>query len=307
MEGLESIQNQFLILNKYKEELKKNKDKTTNEEEIKKIDKDLKAIDMLMDQLNIEVNENNNYNNEEKTTKEKYEEIKRKVKEIVNQSKQLEPEINEQDKQERQKKLLEAGFVETETVDNRKILIHPSLATKYYNLIKEQRILAKLLYEELLKEENNNIRKIENEETNSKEKTEESNSNYLNIGSIVTIVPESKVYMNEDSAIREKEEDKQTPYYKDPEEKRVILGLAISKDDKLYRIYAFTKEGKAKVEEILNTGGEVESVLTANCERIEKLKNYKGEYLSAEEINNFAEGWYNINSITINNKNTYFK
>ena len=101
----------------------------------------------------------------------------------------------------------------------------------------------------------------------------------------------------------EEEQYQMTPYYKNNEEKRVILGLAISKDNKLYRVYACTEDGQAKIKELLNDGGKIESVLTGNIDRVEQLKKYDGKKtMSADEINNLAEGWYNINSIAFNNE-----
>ena len=127
------------------------------------------------------------------------------------------------------------------------------------------------------------------------------------IGETVTIVPNSKIYISEDRAMFEKEEDMQNSNYKNSDDKRVILGVAISKDNKLYQICACTQNYEEKIQSLLNDGGKIESVLTGNVDRVERLKQYDGKYMSAEEINNLAEGWYNVNSIIKNNERGRFR
>lgn len=613
MRDLKSIEEEFVILNRYKDMLNKEKETTKDEENLSRIDKDINAVNELMKELQIEVNEwANNYNKKdeeqiiEKTTREKFEENKKKIQDIKNQSKALQPKISGVDKTIKKQILISNGFIETETVDYRKILIHPSLVGKYYDLVKEQRILSKLLYEEYMKSmyeqeelisepeeiaitsennndnnleekielisesvattsENNNddnqdeqiekslderikeiqdkidyilnkargkkillkykgekyyipkyergkflaymrelnklkkqknesfniievdnnelpgniIRKIDindipeiiepehteiatikdnyiegtnilkprdrnpyetDEEYNNylteyykqyyndtfknpdynEEKTEikdriknvrkpkfkdkikkifkrakiivlaailaiatkvtmnlyknnsnikkdiaieatqapdeeleneldgiedQQDNNYesqdeeikqeididaitkeveeektieedksieedidefdkdnFKIGEKVTIVPGSKIYISEDRAMNEREEDMQNPYYKNSDDKRVVLGVAISKDNKLYQICACTQNCEEKIQSLLNDGGKIESVLTGNVDRVEKLKQYDGKYMSAEDINRLAEGWYNVNSIIKNNE-----
>ena len=158
MRDLKSIEEEFVILNRYKDMLNKEKETAKDEEELKRIDKDINAVNELMKELQIKVNEwANNYNKKdeepiiEKTTREKFEENKKKIQDIKNQSKALQPKISGVDKSIKKQILISNGFIETETVDYRKILIHPSLVGKYYDLVKEQRILSKLLYEEYMK------------------------------------------------------------------------------------------------------------------------------------------------------------
>lgn len=544
MRDLKSIEEEFVILNRYKDMLNKEKETKKAEEELKRIDKDINAVNELMKELQIEVNEwANNYNKKdeepiiEKTTREKFEENKKKIQDIKKQSKSLQPNISGVDKSIKKQILISNGFIETETVDYRKILIHSSLVGKYYDLVKEQRILSKLLYEEYMKSmhekeelisepeeiaitsENNNdniqeehteksldekiqeiqdkidyilkkargkkillkykgkkyyipkyecgkflaymreLNKLKKQKSESlnydevdnnnlhesiikkidindipeiiepehtelatikdnyiEEKTEikdrikivrkpkfkdkikkifkrakiiilaaiiaiganiainsyKNNSNIkaskvaqvtdedlekkinddnyesqdeeikqeididditkeveekktkeedkaieedidefdkdnFKIGETVTIVPNSKIYISEDRAMFEKEEDMKNSNYKNSDDKRVILGVAISKDNKLYQICACNQNCEEKIQSLLNDGGKIESILTGNVDRVEKLKQYDGKYMSAEDINNLAEGWYNVNSIIKNNERGRFR
>ena len=366
MRDLKSIEEEFVILNRYKDMLNKEKETTKDEEGLKRIDKDINAVDELMKELQIEVNKwANNYNKKdeepiiEKTTREKFEENKKKIQDIKNQSKSLEPNISGVDKTLKKQILISNGFIETETVDYRKILIHSSLVGKYYDLVKEQRILTNLLYEEYMKSKheqeelisepeeitiinennNDNIQISENNNDNTQEDyieksldeeiTQEIDINDITkeveeektieedidgfdkdnfkIGETVTIVPNSKIYISEDGAMFEKEEDMQNSNYNNSDDKRVILGVSISKDNKLYQICACTKNFEEKIQSLLNNGGKIESVLTGNIDRIERLKQFDGKYMSAEDINNLAEGWYNANSIIKNNEKGRFR
>ena len=65
-------------------------------------------------------------------------------------------------------------------------------------------------------------------------------------------------------------------------------------------IYAYNPDANQKIDELLNKGGEMVSILTANKEKY--LQNYDGSTtLTPEEIKAYAEGWYNINDVSINN------
>ena len=99
------------------------------------------------------------------------------------------------------------------------------------------------------------------------------------------------------------EENQYNPYYNNPEEERGILGGSISQNGTIHNIFACTENAKEEINNLLNNGGIVESILTGNSSRIKELKKYDGTTrLSANEINNLAEGWYNINSVAFNNE-----
>ena len=65
-------------------------------------------------------------------------------------------------------------------------------------------------------------------------------------------------------------------------------------------IYASDENANVKMNDLLDKGGEVVSILTANKEKY--LQDYNGsETLLPEEIKAYAEGWYNIEDVTMDN------
>lgn len=63
MRDLKSIEEEFVILNRYKDMLNKEKETTIDEETLSRIDKDINAVNELMEELQFEVNDwANNYN-----------------------------------------------------------------------------------------------------------------------------------------------------------------------------------------------------------------------------------------------------
>ena len=134
------------------------------------------------------------------------------------------------------------------------------------------------------------------EEQAIKEDFEENNELELNIGSTITLNQNSKIYKTAKDSILE--ENQYNPYYDNNNEKRVVLGVSIQHNGELTNIFAHMDNAKERISELLNDGGTIESVLTGNIERETSLKNFKGNSkLSKDEINDKAEGWYNINSV----------
>ena len=89
------------------------------------------------------------------------------------------------------------------------------------------------------------------------------------------------------------------PYY-DAEQKRVVIGMGIMLEGKMNVIYASDENANVKMNDLLDKGGEVVSILTANKEKY--LQDYNGnETLLPEEIKAYAEGWYNIEDVTMDN------
>ena len=123
----------------------------------------------------------------------------------------------------------------------------------------------------------------------------------LDLGIKVKINAGSKIYKNAKDSILE--ENQYNPYYNNPEEERVILGVSISHNNEIHNIFACTENAHEEIANLLNNGGTIESVLTGNSDRVKELKKYDGKSkMSANDINNMAEGWYNINSVVINNE-----
>lgn len=117
----------------------------------------------------------------------------------------------------------------------------------------------------------------------------------IHIGSEVTV--DGNIHDDEYDAYYN--ENNQTSYY-GTEPKRVVIGTGIVNDDGMNVIYAYNPDANQKIDELLNEGGEMVSILTANKEKY--LQNYDGSTtLTPEEIKSSAEGWYNINDVSINN------
>ena len=117
----------------------------------------------------------------------------------------------------------------------------------------------------------------------------------IHIGSEVTV--DGNIHDDEYDAYYN--ENNQTSYY-GTEPKRVVIGTGIVNDDGMNVIYAYNPDANQKIDELLNEGGEMVSILTANKEKY--LQNYDGStILTPEEIKSSAEGWYNINDVSINN------
>ena len=66
-------------------------------------------------------------------------------------------------------------------------------------------------------------------------------------------------------------------------------------------VYASDENREEKIKNLLDNGGEITSVLVANQEKY--LQDYDGkDTLIEEEIDAYAEGWYNVNSIAVQNE-----
>ena len=82
--------------------------------------------------------------------------------------------------------------------------------------------------------------------------------------------------------------------------KRVIVGVGIVNDQGMNVVYAEDNNANQEIQNLINEGGEVVSILTANKEKY--LQNYNGtQTLTKEERKAASEGWYNINEIVSEN------
>ena len=124
---------------------------------------------------------------------------------------------------------------------------------------------------------------------------DETSNQILKIGSEVTI--NGSIHRNVyDAYLNE------NPYnsYFGSNPKRVIIGTGIVNNDGMNVVYASTPGANQKIDELLNDGGEMVSILTANKEQY--LQNYDGStLLTPEDVNTYAEGWYNINDVSFEN------
>ncbi len=135
------------------------------------------------------------------------------------------------------------------------------------------------------------IESFEKEDSNQYEDLEDDTK--LLLGKSITLNENKKVYMTEYDAYFE--ENALSSYYSSQDE-RVIIGALISNGDSMMRICANEENANSVIQDMLDNGGEVVSILTANKNYV--LSDYDGsKKLSSEEINQSAEGWYNINDI----------
>lgn len=136
-----------------------------------------------------------------------------------------------------------------------------------------------------------------NEKTAISPETIYEEENKISIGSTVTINESSKIYNNTTDAYLD--ENSHNAYF-DNKDKRIILGLGVVNENGMNVVYASDKNKDKKIENLLNGGGEIVSVLVANQEKY--LQDYNGkDTLMEDEIKAYAEGWYNINDINTQN------
>ena len=118
------------------------------------------------------------------------------------------------------------------------------------------------------------------------------------IGSKISVDEGSRIYASAGDAILE--ENAYKPYY-DNNIDRVALGVSIEYNDQIINVLANTENANSVIESLLNDGGKIVSVLTANVDKLPQ--GYDGSStLTAEEINASAEGFYNAGSITNTNE-----
>lgn len=123
------------------------------------------------------------------------------------------------------------------------------------------------------------------------------------LGQSIILNEDTKVYMNEQDAYLE--ENALSSYYSNQDE-RVIIGVLVEHEDSMMRFSANQENANEMLQSMLDDGGEVVSVLTANKNYV--LPNYDGTTtLSAEEVNASAEGWYNVCDISLENRKTLCK
>lgn len=182
-EQLDRIFQDFKAVNQLKEEIESKEALTDNDKE------ELEIIQTWVEELQKEINDwAEEYTNEKntsieieetiqpKTLKEQFDENRIKINEIKYQSKSLQPDFKSSNKKNKHEILTSLGFIETKTIDNRNILIHPTLVGQYYDLVKEQRRIL-----DQIKEENKTKAEIEikdeqlsiKEEITTKEKQEQ--------------------------------------------------------------------------------------------------------------------------------------
>ena len=131
-------------------------------------------------------------------------------------------------------------------------------------------------------------------ETEASSKSEE--QAILKLGNTTQVNDGARIYTDEYNAYLG---ENSLPTYYDAGEERAIIGVSILNENGLNHIFANDANANQKINDLIQNGGELVSVLTANKKY---LPTYDGsDILTTDEINAYAEGWYNINDITNQN------
>lgn len=80
--------------------------------------------------------------------------------------------------------------------------------------------------------------------------------------------------------------------------KRIVLGVGIANGQGIVRKYAYNENANQDIQQMINNGGEIVTVLTANKDKY--FSNYGNtEKITKEQLENIEEGWYNINDVNL--------
>lgn len=84
----------------------------------------------------------------------------------------------------------------------------------------------------------------------------------------------------------------------DNDTKRIVLGVGINDGQEIVRKYIYNENPNKDIQQMINNGGEIVTVLTANKDKY--FSNYGNtEKITKEQLENIAEGWYNINNVNL--------
>jgi len=166
----------------------------------------------------------------------------------------------------------------------------------YKNNEVESKDITKDVEKEEVKEETVKEEKVKKEEV-KEETTNEKNEYSIRIGNNVNINDNEKIYRNTMDASLE--ENALTPYF-DAKDDRIVIGLSIEYEGKNHNIFACTENANKTIDNLINNGGTIVSVLTANKNNLENADN-----MTLDDVVNNAEGWYNIRSVSQMKGNGY--
>lgn len=80
--------------------------------------------------------------------------------------------------------------------------------------------------------------------------------------------------------------------------KRIVLGVGIANGQGIIQKYAYNENANQDIQQIINNGGEIVTVLTANKDKY--LSSYGNtEKITKEQLEAIEEGWYNINDVNL--------
>lgn len=163
---------------------------------------------------------------------------------------------------------------------------------KYLNPLEK---ITEKTEEEQTEEETDSEKKDQTQEKPG-EQSETEELSILKIGNTTQVNDDARIYTDEYNAYLG---ENSLPAYYNAGEERLIIGVSILNENGLNHIFASDSSANQKINDLIQNGGEVVSVLTANKKY---LPTYDGnDILTPDEINAYAEGWYNINDITNQN------
>ena len=140
----------------------------------------------------------------------------------------------------------------------------------------------------------------EQKESSNNEETETYSdaSQDILIGGQININDGSRIYATAADSILE--ENSYNPYYNSSQD-RVVLGVSIEHNGNIVNVLANTENYNQKIIDLLSDGGQIVSVLTAAQDKV--TQNFDGQTpMTSSEINEVAEGFYNIGSVSNNNE-----
>lgn len=80
--------------------------------------------------------------------------------------------------------------------------------------------------------------------------------------------------------------------------KRIVLGVGIANGQGIVRKYAYNENANQDIQQMINNGGEIVTVLTTNKDKY--LSSYGNtEKITKEQLEAIEEGWYNINDVNL--------
>lgn len=119
--------------------------------------------------------------------------------------------------------------------------------------------------------------------------------NSIRIGSEVTV--NGNIHRNVFDAYFQ--ENAFTPTFNN-DAKRIVLGVGIANGQGIVRKYAYNENANQDIQQMINNGGEVVTVLTANKDKyLASCGN--NMQITREQLDAIEEGWYNINDINLEN------
>lgn len=119
--------------------------------------------------------------------------------------------------------------------------------------------------------------------------------NSIRIGSEVTV--NGNIHRNVFDAYFQ--ENAFTPTFNN-DTKRIVLGVGIANGQGIVRKYAYNQNANQDIQQMINNGGEVVTVLTANKDKyLASCGN--NMQITREQLDAIEEGWYNINDINLEN------